>query len=235
MDLLSTEIYKVLTKKGVEYLHHANTVTTAKSYIIQGALLSREKVDQLGLDQTPQSSDDKDKRFGINDFLFFDGLDLSDYFKRPNEYGPVLFKFSLNILLREDIPTVRIARVNPIYWDRTSEDQRHYKSVDDFDKHFKSGDRYLDGSSCIMITTTNGILPFLDGLLEIVIDDPDLVINGKTEIDSIKDILFPNVQEFKQKYPHIQVFKTPRNSERIKNLSLKEYIKRYKKETNRLS
>ncbi|MBK8653103.1 MAG: hypothetical protein IPN20_04190 [Haliscomenobacter sp.] len=93
VDLCAREAHRILKSKGVTHLHHANTVTTSKSFLENKALLSREYIEANNLFQTGQDSDRKDKKFGIHGFVFLDGKDLASYFSRPNHYGPILFKW----------------------------------------------------------------------------------------------------------------------------------------------
>ena len=108
VELNSKTIYEILKSKGITHFHHVNTVATSKSFLSKRALLSRQKVEEIGLQQTPQDSDEIDRKFDIYNYIFLDGIDLANYFSRPNIYGPVLFKFSIDALLK--IPTIRITK-----------------------------------------------------------------------------------------------------------------------------
>lgn len=60
-------------------------------------------MEKHGLRQTPQSSDATDKKYGIWDAVFLDHVDIhyrGGRKKGPNQYGPVLFVLSLDVLLR---------------------------------------------------------------------------------------------------------------------------------------
>ena len=48
--------------------------------------------------------------------IFLDTKDLHKHFSRQNHYGPVLFRFELELLLDEEIE-VWVTKNNPIYWD----------------------------------------------------------------------------------------------------------------------
>src|SRR5688572_13876350 len=84
------QLFELLKEKGVEFLHHANTVKTSLSFIEKKALLSRSYIETNELVQTPQYTDDKDKKLNIWDSIFLDGWDLHKPFG-INFYGPVLF------------------------------------------------------------------------------------------------------------------------------------------------
>ena len=94
MVLDNSAISRVLDEKGVSRLFHANSVLTACTYLENGHLLSRAGVEGRGLRQTPQPSDEIDRKFGILGDIFLDGIDIHERArtkKAPNEYGPVLF------------------------------------------------------------------------------------------------------------------------------------------------
>jgi phosphoglycerate dehydrogenase-like enzyme len=132
-------IYQILKKKDIRQLFHANTVATALTFIEQGALLSRHEVESKGLFQTPQDSDEKDKRYGIWDDVFIDGVDNHFQHKRHNVYGPVLFVLKPELLLELGDHPLLVTRYNPQYCDNfptwksryildTAELERDYKS-----------------------------------------------------------------------------------------------------------
>ena len=56
MDLPSLKVYENLTAKGVENLHHANTVLTACQFLRVRTLLSRGTLESRGLKQNPAAS-----------------------------------------------------------------------------------------------------------------------------------------------------------------------------------
>lgn len=78
MDLLSVRVHEALVAKGVENIHHANTVLTACQFLRVKALLSRETVESRGLKQTPQHSDKLDKRNSIWFDVFTDLVDIHE-------------------------------------------------------------------------------------------------------------------------------------------------------------
>jgi len=131
-------------------LFHANTVRTSKTFIEHGAILSRKYIEDHELNQTPQKSDQIDKKFEIWDLIF-----------------------SLDLLQKVSIPSVRITRKNPIYWrDEDTEEMKYYMSTDEFKSDFKSGNKLRDGGNHIILSTLSGKLPFDDTLFGIQIDNP---------------------------------------------------------------
>lgn len=102
-----------LEGNGYQWLHHANTASTALSYLENGRILSRYYVDSHPklCWQTKQKSDETDKRLGIFDDIFFDVENLWERGNYFNFYGPVVFKFSIEVL---NGLNVEITRDNPI-------------------------------------------------------------------------------------------------------------------------
>jgi hypothetical protein len=111
------EVHAALQACGVTLLHHANTVVTSCTFLEQRGLASRGYVEHARLVQTPQRSDDLDKKFGIWWDVFTDGVDIHQRRRSRNYYGPVLFSFPLSILLH--IPQgaqVLVTKKNPANW-----------------------------------------------------------------------------------------------------------------------
>lgn len=231
IELNSTEIYAILVAKGITHLHHANTTTTSKSFITQKALLSRFKVEELGFEQTPQSSDEKDKKFGIYNDLFLDGLDLAVYFDKLNVYGPVLFKFSIDMLLLPEISTIRITKLNPHYWnDNHNLNEKYFISTDEFDEHYKTGNKYKDGNCCFVLANLDGVLPFNFGLKEIIVDNPDKVYvkSGQDVWERAKNYLFDKDSSFSIEFPDVALRRRNSFKSKYELLSLKELQKKFK-------
>jgi len=57
----SPDFFKLLEQKGVEYLHHANTVETSLSFIEHKFLASRKHFTDGQITQTPQRRDEQDQ------------------------------------------------------------------------------------------------------------------------------------------------------------------------------
>lgn len=202
MDLNSKLVHKVLKRKGLLYLYHANTVKTSKTFIKNGALLSRKYIEQNGLEQTPQKSDNIDKKYEIWNYIFLDAINISSYFRNYNYYGPVLFIFNIDLLLEDSIPTVRISKKNPIHWtDSDKIEDRYYESVDEFDKNFYIGNKRRDGGNHIIITNLEGKLELKTNLHLIQIDNPGIMVKDlsdnkrKNHAEAIRDYFIEDIKK----------------------------------------
>jgi hypothetical protein len=166
------DVYQILRRINISYLHHANTVTTSCTFLEQGGLLSRGFVEDRGLTQTPQSSDRSDKEQNIWHSIFLDHVDIHQRTRRnraPNNYGPVLFRFSPEILLT--LPQgseVRVTKENPIYWGNKSEEERWFQTLEELAQNIRLG----TFGQMIVINTPNGALPFPRREAHIILDDP---------------------------------------------------------------
>lgn len=171
MQLDNFEVYSALKEKGITHLYHANTVATSCSFIEEGGLLSRGAVENRGLPQTPQDSDDIDKQHNVWNDIFLDSVDLHERFRRQNHYGPVLFKLSIDVLRFEELPPVWITKDNPIRWNDDDDDEnKYFPSFKEFNRSYSLG-AYRE---MITLRNTMDILPFVPFLEEIIIDDPKL-------------------------------------------------------------
>lgn len=167
----------MLKEKGIEYLHHANTVSTAITFIESNALLSRHYVESNGLFQTEQKSDKEDKTFDVWDHVFLDGRDLHARYKRANEYGPVLFRFKLKLLTSPQIQSILVTRSNPWYWNQnTPLDRRFYATVEEVNQDYLTGKR-LDSQIMFTIRNPETEIKLNKYLHSIGIDKPKLVVN----------------------------------------------------------
>jgi hypothetical protein len=110
------DVFSFLIEIGVTHLYHANTATTAASFLKEGGLLSRGAVESKSLLQTGQKSDDIDKLYGVWNDIFLDDLDIHQRSKKHNFYGPVLFRFKTEILTSPWTPDVAITKKNPVDW-----------------------------------------------------------------------------------------------------------------------
>ena len=143
-------LYHILKEKNIDFLYHANTVSTSITFIEHRSLLSRHYIETNRLHQTEQKSDNEDKKFDVWDHVFFDGSDLHKKYKRANKYGPVLFRLKLELLTSPDLSSVHVTKSNPWYWtESTTLDEKFYKDVDEIETDYLTGKR-LD--SQIMFT-----------------------------------------------------------------------------------
>jgi hypothetical protein len=171
MELESFAVCQVLIDKGIDTLHHANTVQTACLFLQNGRLLSRGTVEDRGLAQTPQRSDDLDKRYAIWNDIFLDSVDIHERAKARNLYGPVLFRFRLDLLLEPEIPTVWITRKNPTEWrEGEKPEDRFFTSVTEFANKYSKG----DFGSMFMLRHAGGVLRLERHLKDIVLDEPTM-------------------------------------------------------------
>jgi len=168
-----SEVYEILGNIKVTHLHHANSVTTSCTFLEQGGLGSRGFVEDNGLKQTPQSSDEKDKRYGIWHRVFVDNVDIHERagpVRGPNEYGPVLFVLDRDVLL--ELPTdseVAVTKQNPCYWyDNQPDSERWFESVGELAAGLEKG----EFAQMLVIKTPTGKLDFPNGKARIILDDP---------------------------------------------------------------
>jgi len=169
MELDSSDLAAALYDAGVGALYHANTVTTACTFLSQGALLARGVVQDRGLPQTPQSSDALDKKHRIWRDVFLDAVDIHDRIWRRNLYGPVLFVFDLDMLRRPLMSTAWVTRKNPTKWKSgESRASRFFRSVDEFACTYNLG----NFDNMIVIRNIAGVLPLKGSLRLLLVDDP---------------------------------------------------------------
>jgi hypothetical protein len=173
MRLDPIKLHRLFKERGITHLHHANTVATALTFIEQKGLLSRGAVDKHQLFQTPQSSDREDKRFNIWNDVFLDTHDLHKHFNRQNKYGPVLFKFSIDFLLKTK-SEIWVTKDNPIRWTRNMQsNDKYFSSVLRIKKEWNA--HKLERR---MVTIRNNSRPILFKYLqEITLDEPGLLID----------------------------------------------------------
>lgn len=186
----SSYVKDFLKSVGVDKLYHVNTVVTSLSFINQGGLLSRQTAEIMGVTQTPQSSDDIDREFGIYNDIFFDSVDIHDRAKRPNDYGPVMFVYFVDVLDTLTEYDICITKDNPIYWNEGMRDnEKYFSSEQEILFGFSKG----DFNKHITIRNISVPLPF-NYLEEIVIDDPgmehiELLNKAKESIESALNII----------------------------------------------
>lgn len=160
----SVELKQILLNNGVKELYHANTVFTSKGFFSVGGLLSRGAANDLGIQQTIQKSDDKDKEFGIWYDVFFDSVDVHNRASMRNFYGPITFIFSLDLLDYREISACKITKQNPIYWNRDDIEERYISDMSDFIKG--------DFGQHIVIREFYNKIPFKSYLKKIILDKP---------------------------------------------------------------
>lgn len=176
MELSCTEVLKVLREKGVDALHHANTVQTACLFLRSGQLLSRGTAEARGLRQTPQNSDAIDRRFGIWFDVFLDAVDIHGRAGSRNLYGPVVFRFDLDLLSGDQLSSVWVTKKNPTRWiEGEATGDRYFASIEEFGRDYRKG----DFNSMFMLRNCGGSLalkPHLQGILvdDFTSADPDL-------------------------------------------------------------
>lgn len=174
------DVYNVLKGKNILNLYHANTVTTSCTFLKLGGLASRGYVTDLGLPQTSQYTDDKDKKYGIWYDVFVDTVDIHDRAGRFkfNQYGPVLFVLDVAIL--KALPAkseVLVTKKNPTKWtDGEPIDERFFTTPSELGSFLQRG----TFDHMIVIRTQKGILPFQNGSVSIVVDDPQRKLSNGT-------------------------------------------------------
>jgi hypothetical protein len=175
MELDSREVYKVLHARNLKTLYHANTVQTACLFLQQGRLLSRGTVDERHLSQTPQMSDAIDTKYGIWYDIFLDSVDIHERSRNRNFYGPVSFRFNLEVLNEDWLPSLWITKKNPTKWiDGEPASERYYTTVEEFSRNYTSG----DFGSMFMLRHVGGVLRLMPHLKELVVDDPGWSYEG---------------------------------------------------------
>ncbi len=181
MDISSSQVFKILDQKGVNELHHANSVGTACHFIRSRSLMSRGTVERRGLFQTPQSSDDIDRRKGIWFDVFMDSVDIHDRAKKANVYGPVLFVLNKDIIKNTYTGRLWVTKLNPLKWAGKSDEEKWFQDKEDLNENFVKGrfDQIIVARHC------GGELPFRRYLSKIILDDPDMEMNNGVDFYSM--------------------------------------------------
>lgn len=163
----ASEVKEYLLNAGVEYLYHANTVATAISFIKNGGLISRETMEKMNLPQTEQQSDGLDKALGIYNDIFFDSVDIHRQANDVNNYGPVVFIYSIDVLDELFQYDIGVTYDNPIRWTvDMPENKRYFQNKKDF--FF-----YEKGNFAQHITVRNIDIPLsFEHIEKIIIDYP---------------------------------------------------------------
>jgi hypothetical protein len=179
MELSSKKVCEILKNKGVERIHHANSVITSCQFLRRGALLSRGTVKRSGLYQTVQRSDETDLKKGIWFDVFADSVDIHHRARRANVYGPVLFVLDVGVIARANTGNVWVTKLNPSKWYGKNHEERWFTSARDLETNFKKGcfDHMIVFRHC------GGELPIRSHLKKIILDDPNLETESLSKID----------------------------------------------------
>lgn len=179
MEIPSKNVYEILKEKGVESIHHANSVITSCQFLRKGFLMSRGTIDRNKLFQTTQKSDKIDQELGVWFDIFADSVDIHHRAKRSNVYGPVLFELDVEIIKKAYTGRIWVTKCNPTKWDKNTEhEDRWFTSTKDLEANFNYG----TFDQMIVFRHCGGELSFKKYLKKIVIDEPKL--KSKTyEID----------------------------------------------------
>ncbi len=176
------EVYSILVARGVTRLYHANSVKTSLSQLRLGGLASRQAVEQAGLPQTKQITDEGDQKFGIWGDVFVDMVDIHARISDRNKYGPV--QFTLNVEVLTSLPEnarVLVTRSNPSKWaDVNCDEQRYFLNAVALAGGLTIGN--LD--QMLVIRTDNGFVPFGCYLQTIVLDEPRLAAGESPEFQA---------------------------------------------------
>jgi hypothetical protein len=179
--LQGSDLYGILKRAGVTHLHYADSVLTSCTFLEQGGILSRGFVEDQGLKQSSQTSDELAKKYGIWHSIFVPHLDIHDregQTKAPNLYGPALFVLDLDVLLQ--LPPgsdVRVTKRSPAYWyDSEPNSGRWFESAEEVAK----GVHFSDLHKMLAIQTPSGKLNFPNRRARIILDDPQRqVLSGE--------------------------------------------------------
>lgn len=168
MKIPSKTVYAALKSKGVNHIYHANSVITSCQFLRNGALLSRGTIARKGMHQTPQDSDEIDKKQGVWFDVFADSVDIHDRAGRANVYGPVLFVLKVEIIKEAYTGGVWVTKTNPTEWHDKKHDEKWFSSAKELEKGFIRG----EFQQMIVFRHCGGELPFKKHLVEILLDDP---------------------------------------------------------------
>ena len=168
MRLDNKKLYDFLIEKEILVLYHANTVRTSLTYFKELGLLSRGAVENKGLIQTEQSSDEIDKVINVWNDVFLDTVDLHSFFPRQNYYGPVLFELSIELVQNTEFE-IWITKNNPINWKKEStNEERYFVSMEELIEKWDTIARQRK-----MITIRHNNTPILFQYVKrIIVDDP---------------------------------------------------------------
>ena len=161
-------IKEILRAKKITHLYHANTVETACTFLEHGGLMSRGYVEDCGLAQTEQVSDQTDSDVGVYYDIFFDSVDIHQRSRDLNKYGPVAFEFSVDLIDSLDEGCVAITKSNPIRWTRdTPEWERYFQNEQELRTDYRRG----EFAKHLTIRNRRAPLGF-ERLERVILDDP---------------------------------------------------------------
>jgi len=185
--MIGQEIRDILVKRGAFVLHHANSVSTSHSQLLLGGLASRHHVQQRRYPQTGQITDPTDQALGIWDDIFLDTVDIHQRSSNRNKYGPVLFKFHVDLLLAlPQEARVLITRSNPSKWATTmTDDERYFMDATQLEAGLDVG-RF---DHMLVIRTPAGIIPFDRNFQAIILDEPRLATGTGQEYNRAEQFL----------------------------------------------
>ncbi|MFC6100318.1 hypothetical protein [Olivibacter domesticus] len=181
MHIPSKHVYEILVQKGVEYLFHANSVATASMFLKYRSLMSRGNTERNGLKQTPQTSDDVDKRYSVWYDIFLDAVDIHRRASKINAYGPVTFVIDVKILDRNNTGRIWVTKLNPTKWANKSEKHRWFQNKQDLEENFFVG-RF---DQMLVLRHCGGELPLKNYISKIIVDDPQIQDNTGVDFYSM--------------------------------------------------
>ncbi|WP_415261747.1 hypothetical protein [Pseudomonas chlororaphis] len=165
--MTGNDTYEVLKKKGINHLFHANSLTTSLSLLRLKGLASRNYVESAGLSQTAQYTDNLDKVLGVWGDIFLDTVDIHQRASNLNHYGPILFVIDSQMV--KSAESVLITKTNPSKWSKaTPFEERYFTTLEELEENWIVG----NFDQMLTLQTREGIIPFSDHLLNIIIDDP---------------------------------------------------------------
>ena len=181
------DLIPILKAKGVQKLFHANTATTSCTFLQIGGLASRGYIDRNGLLQTPQDSDDKDRKFGVWDDVFLDTADIHERARKVNSYGPVLFALDVEVLGRLPAGSdVRVTKKNPMFWhDGQAQSDRLFTTLAEIQADLVRG-RF---EQMLMLRVPDQWLPFPAYPVPIELDDPQQTLPSGAAFDRAAQLL----------------------------------------------
>ena len=172
----ASEVKIVLESNNVKEVYHVNTVVTSLTFLKNNGIMSREYVEKTGLPQSPQESDEIDRKWGIYNDIFFDSVDIHDRIKNVNHYGPVTFVYSVDLLDELKEYDVSVTKNNPIHWKNGSQKEERY-----FTNFIELKNGFTKGAFCQHITVNDIDRISFKNLKKIIIDNPGE--KGKVYLD----------------------------------------------------